>query len=416
MVTGKLPANAATPAHPYQESPRISARGVSVAIGNLRAFVTLMVLAQHAMLAYHPFAPAPEASLALEPRSWLAFPIVDSQRSSAFLVMLSFNDIFGMSLMFFLSGLFVWPSQERKGSRAFLRGRFVRLGVPFLVAATLLTPLAYYPSYLVRSADPSLSGFWDEWFAMGIWPGAAGPAWFLWLLLAFDGIAAALFTLAPRSRQLLAGASPGARDQPAAFFGRLVLVSVLAYVPLAIAFGAGAWNALGPFKLQTSRALHYLVYFMAGVGVGIDGIDRGLLAAEGNLVRRWVRWVLAALAAFPLAVGTGLATLDPERSALVWRGLAGLAFALSCAATSLAVLAVFVRFAHVRTKVRDSLRDNAYAMYVIHYPFVSWLQYALLPSGLSALAKGSLVFLGTAALTWAASATLRRVPAIARVL
>jgi hypothetical protein len=222
---------------------------------------------------------------------------------------------------------------------------------------------------------------------MGIWPGAAGPAWFLWMLLAFDAVAAALFTLAPRSGEVLAGASSGAHGHPTAFFCRLVLVSALAYVPLAIAFGPGTWSALGPFKLQTSRGLHYLVYFMAGVGVGINGIDRGLLAAEGSLLRRWNRWVLAALVAFPVAVGTGLATLAPERSSYVWRGLTGLAFALSCAASSLAVLAVFVRFAHIRAKLYDSLRENAYAMYVIHYPFVSWLQYALLPSSFSALAK-----------------------------
>src|SRR5262249_4277677 len=180
VVTGMLTAVGSAPTRPYHESPSPTATKVSVAVGYLRAFVTLMVLAQHAMLAYHPFAPVPEASLATEPRSWLAFPIADSQRSSAFLVVMTFNDIFGMSLMFFLSGLFVWQSLERNGSGAFLRRRVVRLGVPFVVAATVLTPLAYYPSYLVRSTTPSFAGFRDEWLAMGMWPGAAGPAWFLW--------------------------------------------------------------------------------------------------------------------------------------------------------------------------------------------------------------------------------------------
>src|SRR5262249_28323233 len=266
-------------------------------------------------------------------------------------LLMTFTDIFGMSLMFFLSGLFVWQSLERNGSRAFFRRRIVRLGVPFMVAATVLTPLAYYPSYLVQSTAPSFSGFRDEWLSMGIWPGAAGPAWFLWVLLAFDAVAAVLFALAPRSRRALARASSGARDHPAVFFCRLVLVSAVTYVPLAIAFGPGTWSAIGPFKLQTSRALHYLVYFMIGASVGIDGLDSGLLAAEGSLVRRWDRWVPVALVAYGLAAATIVATLRPERATDVWRGLAGFAFALSCAASSLAVLAVFVRFVRVRTKV-----------------------------------------------------------------
>ena len=75
-----------------------------------------------------------------------------------------------------------------------------------------------------------------------------------------------------------------------------------------------------------------------------------------------------------------------------------------------------MRFARSRTAYLDSLQENAYAMYVVHYVFVSWLQYALLPARLSAVAKGSIVFLGTTALSWAASAALRRVPAIARVI
>jgi hypothetical protein len=128
-----------------RNAPRIQ---YNVAIGYLRAFVTMLVLAHHAALAYHPFAPAPSASLIAEPRLWPAFPVVDAQRWNGFGLLVGFNDTFFMSLMFFLSGLFVWKSLERKGSGAFLRDRMFRLGLPFIVAAALLAPLAYYPTYL----------------------------------------------------------------------------------------------------------------------------------------------------------------------------------------------------------------------------------------------------------------------------
>src|SRR5215510_7107985 len=98
----------------FSQSPKALAPGFNFAIGYLRAFVTVLVLAHHAALAYHPFAPPPSASLNAEPRLWPAFPVVDSQRWMGFALFVGFNDIFFMSLMFLLSGLFVWNSLKRK--------------------------------------------------------------------------------------------------------------------------------------------------------------------------------------------------------------------------------------------------------------------------------------------------------------
>jgi hypothetical protein len=56
----------------------------NLAIGYLRAFITLLVLAHHAILAYHPFAPPRGAALNGPARWWQAFPVVDSQRWTGF--------------------------------------------------------------------------------------------------------------------------------------------------------------------------------------------------------------------------------------------------------------------------------------------------------------------------------------------
>ena len=48
-----------------------------------------------------------------------------------------------MSLMFFLSGLFVWPSLTRKGSWTFLWDRIVRLGLPLVLGGLRLMPIAF---------------------------------------------------------------------------------------------------------------------------------------------------------------------------------------------------------------------------------------------------------------------------------
>jgi hypothetical protein len=42
-------------------------------------------------------------------------------------------------------------------------------------------------------------------------------------------------------------------------------------------------------------------------------------------------------------------------------------------------------------------------MYLLHYVFIVWLQYALLPIGLFAIGKAAIVFGGTLVLSWAAA-------------
>jgi peptidoglycan/LPS O-acetylase OafA/YrhL len=384
----------------------------NVAIGYLRAFVTVLVLAHHAVLAYHPFAPAPPASLLAEPRLWPAFPVVDAQRWSGFSLLVAFNDTFFMSLMFFLSGLFVWKSLQRKGSGAFLRERTLRLGLPFVVAAALVAPLAYYPAYL-QTGQHGLAGFWQQWISLGNWP--AGPAWFVWVLLAFDCVAAVLFMLMPKWGEVLGRMLSGSSRRPIAFFAILLGASAAAYIPLALVFNPFRWTEFGPFFFQTGRILHYLVYFLIGVGIGAGGLERGLLARDGKLARRWPLWAVAALFAFGLAGAVFIAAISAQNSPYLWGSLGGFTFTLSCAASSTAFLALFVRFAQPR-KIFDSLRENAYGVYLIHYAFVSWLQYALLKAQLSAIEKGFIVFAGALALSWIAIAAIRRVPGVARVI
>ena len=63
-----------------------------------------------------------------------------------------------MSLMFLLSGLFVWPSLQRKRSWGFVRDRLRRLGLPYVFGVLVLIPIAFYPAYLATGGDPSVSG------------------------------------------------------------------------------------------------------------------------------------------------------------------------------------------------------------------------------------------------------------------
>ncbi|WP_321469966.1 acyltransferase [uncultured Paludibaculum sp.] len=378
------------------------------AIGYLRAFVVVLVVAHHAVLAYHPFAPPPPASLAAQPRWWQAFPVVDPQRWSGATLLAGFNDVFFMSLMFFLSGLFVWHGLQGKGAANFLRGRLLRLGVPFVLSAALLAPLAYYPSYLQL---PTHTGFWTQWLALGQWP--AGPAWFIWVLLAFDTIATLLFLAAPRWGESLGRRLPA---RPVTLFLALLAATALVYIPLAVRFSPMMWSAFGPFTFQTSRILHYLVYFLLGIGVGAFGVERGLFAPDGKLARRWPLWVASAVVLFGLAAAVTIVAVTSQLQSLAWAVAMDAGFVISCGASCFAFLAVFLRFARSRSSWFDSLSANSYGIYLVHYAFVSWLQYALLPAALPGAAKFAIVLLGAVGLSWGTTAVLRRSSTVRRVV
>jgi surface polysaccharide O-acyltransferase-like enzyme len=80
------------------------------------------------------------------------------------------------------------------------------------------------------------------------------------------------------------------------------------------------------------------------------------------------------------------------------------------------LLALFLRFGNQRIAMLEPFGENAYGMYLVHYVFVTWLQYLLLGIAIFALAKGLMVFAATLVLSWAATVAIRRVPAAARLI
>ena len=378
--------------------------GRQFSLSYLRAFVTVLVVAHHAGLAYVSFKFPHMPSFTAQPLYWTWFPVTDHITWGGFDVFVGWNDIFFMALMFFISGLFVWPSLRHHGAAEFLKRRLLRLGLPFIVAAAILAPLAYYPAYLVFGASPRLSAYAHAWLSLKSWP--AGPAWFLWVLLVFDCIAALCYVAVPRAVECVARFLVKVGERPILFYFTLAAVSTAAFLPLAMTFDPMRWTVFGPFFFQTSRALHYLVYFFAGVCAGAFGPQTPLFANSGRLARRWFLWGGLSLIAFVARAAAYLGGMQL---------LSAILFTVSCASSSMFVISIFVRFAR-KSPLLDRFSDNAYGVYLLHYIFVIWLQWALLPIALPALCKGLAVFAGAIVLSYVLSAGLRRSSTVARFL
>ena len=380
----------------------------NVALAYLRAFIIVLVVVHHTAVAYFlPGVPPPASSLVQNLHSIRGIsPVIDVVHSKILFFIVFFNDRFFMPLLFFLSGLFVWGSLQRKGKMIFFRDRLIRLGLPFMVMV-ILSPLTYYTTYLQAGGNSGTSGFWQQWFSLGNWP--TGPAWFLWLLLAFDIATVFLSLLVPNAGNFIKKIPSGAVSRPAMLFWLLVIVSAASYFPMVAIYDPNfAWWYWGPFSFQLSRVFLYLVYFLIGVILGAYGIRRTLLISDSTLSRRWIMWAIITIALFLANI---VVTFSQTNKTVI-----AVAFLLFCAAAGFAFLSIFLKFARNPNRVLDSLFHNSYGIYVIHYCFVNWMLYAMLKAPLPAVAKGSIVFVCSLAFCWGAISIIRRMPFVSRVI
>jgi hypothetical protein len=234
--------------------------------------------------------------------------------------------------------------------------------------------------------------------------------WFMWQLLALTTIAAALHRLAPRWIETLGKLSANAGVHPGRYFLWLTAAALLVYVPLALAFSPMAWADRGPVSIQFCRPLLYLVFYLAGLGVGAHGFEQGLLASDGALARGWARWLAGNALSFMLWLGLMGLSLTTHPVPLVLQIAIDIVFAIAAASGCFAALAVSLRFAGSYSRALDGLAKDALGYYVVHYPFSVWLQYALLGVALFALAKVMIVFALSLVLSLLLMILLRLVP------
>jgi hypothetical protein len=378
--------------------PKAKAR--NAALDRARTFLTLVVLVHHAVIPYTYFGHT-------DPKSWIGFDMV-----------VLATDSFFMAMFFFLSGLFVWPGIARKGPLNYLSDRLVRLGLPFVICAFTIIPIAYYAISLRQHPEVGFASFWWKTVTVGPWP--SGPIWFLWVLLGFDVVACLLYRLSHNLLDPINRLSLHGRRRPAEFFAVMFAITAALYIPGRIHFGAGSWFEFGPFSVQHGRVMLYATYFFFGAGIGVQFLDRGLLAADGRMAK--VTWDWMILALVPYCLMWVLIYIKREilgNPVLLphwYEGIYGFCFAAFSVAIMFLILAYFLRFKHSGWSILDPMRPDAYGMFLVHYPIVLWLQYWMFDVDIPAIAKALIAFLLTVVLSWAATAALRRIPGATRVL
>lgn len=392
-------------------------QGRSYWLDYLRGFITVLVVAHHSSLAYTTFAYA-------DPRAYNAstHPIVDTARSITLDIFEDFNDVFFMSLMFLISGIFVVPSLVRKGHEKFLSDRARRLFIPFLVAVTLIMPLGYFAAWQFTHHSSDLKAFLVDFIKVEHWP--AGPPWFIGILFIFN-IIVCLSWRPPAQTPELFQAPMVKPFSAGGLLWRAYILTLFLFLPMVLLFGGSAWIGFGPFAIQLSRIFLYFGYFLIGMKLGTDTAGRGpgksLLDETSPLMRHTILWLILCVAAYTTLklAGPPIGSLNEKgqitelQARLLYRPI----WTLSCVASCMAFLSLFHRLFPEASRPSppwESLSRNAYGIYLVHYVFVLWIQYLLLPTPLGAIRKFSLTFIGALTASWALTAISRKIPIFKR--
>lgn len=389
---------------------KITAPSRTAWIDYLRGFVTVLVVAHHASLAYTTFASFNKAAYISS-----THPVVDAMRWIGMDYFEDFNDIFFMSLMFLIGGIFVMGSLQKKGARSFIADRFYRLLIPFFIGVTLLMLMAHYPAYYLAHGSFNLKDYVVDFFTVEAWP--VGPPWFIWVLFVFNVIFALLYPLVRPFVVQLGERLANCVNRPLRVLFIWYLLTWIAYIPLMLWAGAGTWTGFGPFDFQVSRVLLYFGYFLMGVVIGSSGIDRGVFGSHSLLMKRWAVWVLAAVATYLLLKLSEnslreMSAQKPLLATLIYRSV----WTLSCTLSSIAFISLFRKIFTHANKCWQGLSENAYGIYLIHYIFVIWCQFLLLEVDLPVAIKFLLTFVVALGASWSLTCLIRKIKIVAKFL
>jgi glucan biosynthesis protein C len=284
------------------------------------------------------------------------------------------NQSYFMCLFFFISGYFTPSSYARKGPQEFLKDKFKRLGLPFLVCALFIYPMLTYMALSIACGDRRCQIYFPD----------AGVAWFLLWLLIFNVV---YTTLGERE----APATPIPLPGPIALF---LVATIVTAAQVGIIVTALTRFIFMPFTVGS--LLFDIVFFFAGSVAKQGGwLDTGLdqmssVTRIGALLISFVYIVAVFLISLLQYLGGGGGLMPskngpddqahgrsfnlPVQLQCIFSGFFTVSF-------SLVTLLFFRRFFNYENRFTKFFANASYTLYIIHPVVVvlfTWSYIALL--------------------------------------
>lgn len=244
-----------------------------------------------------------------------------------------------MSLFFFISAYLLPASFDRKGMKAFVKDRVIRLGIPLVLFYFVLHPLLVL----------WVNGRWGK-------PGL-GPMWFVFTLLVFETAYAGYRYIS--KRQL------SDRFKPKLW---ILTLSFIIFTGL-VAYVIRLWMPIGReiFGLQ----LGYFTLYTAMYFLGIVAFRKRLLDRL-NMHRGYMWLAIVVFILIPSLIYFGATTPDFQNSLVGGRNIYALYYAvwesMMCVGICYFLLAFGKSYLNRPSSFVRQLSQNSYSFYIIH-PF-----------------------------------------------
>lgn len=338
-------------------------------------------------------------------------------------------DVFMMPVFFFVAGFFALPSLTKQGSWKFLKGKFKRLGVPWLLAILIVVPIFLFMAFIgqmrpdVRHLHPP---FWQYWitylksfgtFQIGMFTyGRMNQMhfWFLSLLLAFFVIVGLFHAVRTRRPGTIDGSSTKGPASNKSILSALLVAAVLTslgYFIIILLTPEMSWVTIDLLlQFQPTN----LISFIACFALGAFAYSRQWFAGD-EFPGRLMIWVPVSIL---LTAGFFMIGQDvfahPSTSHQLSPMLL-LIFSFTRTFLCLAFLVLFIAYARKYwnrpSRFNQNLSSNSYNIYLAHMFFVSFFQGLFMTwQGGPALAKAGIAFVLTLPLSYGISRLIDRFP------
>lgn len=353
-------------------------------VDNIRWTMIILVISMHAADTYSPLG------------NWyfVQRPPIGHLTLLTFAAWQMYLQSFFMGLLFFVAGVFVPPSIDRKGPARFLRDRAFRLGLPVLLYMFVIGPVTEYYISHSWTAPYSFAHEWVHHITDLEVLQENGPLWFLLALLIFSAVYAARYV---RPREHTARAAPGD--------GALIALA------LTMAIGRFVIRGLFPdrsiFNMHIGDFSQYILLFSAGI----------ITARHGWLKTLRVGWLLIVL---PVGFFAWLAIVQGGSipDGWNWRSAAFSVWeSVTCVAMSIGLIVLYRDRANRENAVSRFLSRNAFSVYVFHPPFVILGARLMWDLSWPAIPKFVLLTMVATVTSFAASELVfRRIPVLRAIL
>jgi len=364
-------------------------------LDSLRTFAIIMVIFYHVTFEYV--------------QGFQFFPFVKNtitdDNAIYYVLTLLFNDKMLNSIIFFIAGYFALGPLFKNGAVNYLKGKLVRLGIPYVVGFLLIVPV------MKNIAITSWGYEVGDWYLGSLKPENVSPLhfWFIGVLLIFFSILSLIYVIF-RNRFESFRIHP--QKFPVTYTVLFIAAVSVIYFVLSLFFNGAYFVNLYVIYFQAVMILIYAAYFLLGIyAYKNDWFKEGYKPAI-------IPWAVS------YAVSIGIYVLLNINTNRIFAGIGNtltnavvsIVLNVSIYSALMVLLALFQKYANVDSRLLRGISGCSYTIYMVHYVIVYALIYFTRDIPVIQVLRYIAQFAVAVALSFGISYILKKVPVVNRAL